>query len=716
MHRRIGIRTRVIAAVGLPVTMLVLALPATVLAAPAAGAARPPAVAAYPASLTASGLSVFVGYAEDKEINTPDPASFPVPWAGAPNTTFLGNTVPGQTACGTLTVCYDTGAIRLDNPGTTAITVSRVSVDMHSSITGGKVFNNLWGSFTVAPGKSVILAANPPATNPGYDNFDTSGYPANNCTPLTVAPTVTITVGGVATTLADSTHVLDTGGIDEGYCSPKQNESIQWRPIGAAGVDDGTLSLGPAAVTAVAGQPVTETATPLGGDGASGLPNTVVDFSVTSGPDAGLSGSSVTDASGHATFSIPGAGQGEDVIVASVTTVGTVKSNQSRVMWTDGSAAGWNSTDIGNPVLAGAQSFDPSTGTWTLSGSGTGIGGSSDQFHFDWQAVPAGTGAVAHVVSQTANGSSAEAGAMVRAGTDPGAPYYGAFVSPSGTVTVTDRSTQGGTVSTVATAPGSPSYVWVTGNGSGFTAYESADGFDWLPIAGSAVSLNLGASVLAGLAVTSGDPTVVNTATMDTVALPAGPPGPALPEPCPAPWTCADIGNPTPAGSQSFDPNSATWTIVAGGADITGYSDQFRYVWQTLTGDGAVIAHVASQTNTSSGAKAGVMFRVSSDPAAPNYAVVVSPGQGTKVQVRKTQGGNTSKLANPAGTTPAWLKIARSGSTFTAYTSADGTTWTLIPGSTITLSLGGTLLAGLAATSHNSGALCTVVMDSVAVG
>jgi hypothetical protein len=230
------------------------------------------------------------------------------------------------------------------------------------------------------------------------------------------------------------------------------------------------------------------------------------------------------------------------------------------------------------------------------------------------------------------------------------------------------------------------------------------------------VSLSLGANPLAGLAVTGGDPAAVNAATMQDVALPGGPPGPALPVACPAPWTCADIGNPTPAGSQSFDPNSATWTIKAGGADITGTSDQFRYVSQPLTGNGAVIAHVASQTSTSPGAKAGVMFRVSSDPAAPNYAVVVSPGEGTKVQVRKTQGGNTSKLANPTGTTPAWVKIARSGSTFTAYTSADGTTWTLIPGSTITLSLGGTLLAGLAATSHNSGALCTVVMDSVAVG
>jgi hypothetical protein len=256
----------------------------------------------------------------------------------------------------------------------------------------------------------------------------------------------------------------------------------------------------------------------------------------------------------------------------------------------------------------------------------------------------------------------------------------------------------------------------VTGSGGSFTAYQSTDGYDWHPIPGSTVSLDLGPSPLAGLAVTSGDPAVVNTATMTGVALPAGPPAPALPEACPAPWNCADIGSPVPAGTQSFDPNTATWTIKAGGADITGPSDQFRYVWQTLPGDGSVIADVTSQTDTSAGAKAGVMLRVSTDPGAPNYALVVSPGQGIKVQLRKTQGGTTQKLANPAGTTPAWVKITRSGNTYTAYTSADGVTWTLIPGSSVTASLGTTLLAGLAVTSHSSGALCTVTMDGVSVG
>lgn len=224
---------------------------AAIVAAPI-GAATPATPAAAAVVSTAAGavggLSVYVGYAEDKETNNPQAAAFPAPWAGAPNTLFLGGTVPGQSACGTLTVCSDAGAIRFDNPGTAPVTVSNVSVDIHSSITGEKVFNNLWGTFTVPAKQSVILTENPPTNNPTYDNFDTSGYPGNHCTRVTVAPTVTITIGGVATTLADTTHVLDTGGIDAGYC--KLNESTQWRPVGASGSTTATLTLDAPAATA----------------------------------------------------------------------------------------------------------------------------------------------------------------------------------------------------------------------------------------------------------------------------------------------------------------------------------------------------------------------------------------------------------------------------------------------------------------------------------
>jgi hypothetical protein len=613
-----------------------------------------------------------------------------------------------------LAACYDTGAIRLDNSGASPVTVSNVSVDDHSSLPGGKVFNNLWGSFTVPPGQSVILAANPPTANPGFDNFDTSGFPSS-CTPLSVPPTVTLSVGGVATTLVDSTHVLDTGGIDPGQCSPKHNESEQWRPIGASGSTSATLTLGPTTATAFQGHQVTETATLLDGAG-TGLPNTPVGFSVVSGPDAGQTGRSITDGSGHAAFTYTGSGQGEDVVNATVTTVGSFASNSTTVLWVNGASAGWSSADIGNPSLAGSQSFDPGSGTWILKGGGADINGGSDQFHFLWQTLPGDGGVAADVTSQTDTNPAAKAGVMLRASADPRSAYYAAFVTPGNGIVIQERSTLGGATSSLLSSPGAvPAYLWVAVSNGTAVTYGSNDGYVWSPVAGSKVAVGLGSTPLAGLAVTSHDDTQLGTATMGPVVLATTPPAPLPPVPCPSGWTCADIGNPTPAGTQTFAPTTGTWTIQGGGTDITGTSDAFHYVWQSLTGNGSVSARVAAQTVSSSQAKAGIMVRSSTDPGSPNYAVVVTPGAGIKVQVRGTQGGTTTKIANPAGTVPIYLEVVRSGNTFSAFTSPDGVTWTIIAGSTATVNLAPTVLAGLAVTSHTSGALSTVTMNTVSV-
>ncbi len=664
------------------------------------------------ATSTAGGLAVYVGYAEDKEFLTPDPASFPTPWAGAPNTLFLGGPVPGgTTACGAIAVCYDAGAIRLDNPSTSAITVDRVTVDDHSSVTGGKLFSNLWGSFTIAAGQSAILTENPPASNPSYDNFDTSSYPST-CTPVTVPPTVAVTIAGATTILTDSGHVLDTGGIDVGSCSPAHNESLAWRPIGAQGGSEATVTLGPATQTVFAGSTAVETATVSDASGL-GLPNVVVNFSVTSGPDGGFQRQAVTDANGRATLNLTATGEGEDVISASVTTVGTFIANTVRVLWSDANTQGWTSADIGGATPPGTTSFSLPSGTITLQGGGAGFTGTTDQFRSTWKSVT-GDGGVAARVGSPSGSSSPVAGVLLRTDTTAGSPYYAAVVAPDGTITVRERSLAGAHDKTVVSVPSSgPAYVWIDNRAGFLTTYSSTDGYYWVAVAGSRVATVFGAQTLAGLAVTSADPGSTAQAVFGPVVVSATAPAPLPVVSCPDEWTCADVGDPSPPGGQSYDSGTATWTVTAGGADISGTADQFHFAAQAMTGDGSVTARVVSQTNTSAYAKAGVMLRVSTDPGAPNYAVLVSPGSGVKVQVRTTQGATTTKLANPSGVAPIWLRATRAGNTFSAYVSSDGAAWSLLAGSQITMPLPSVLLGGMAATSHNTSALGTVVFDHV---
>lgn len=554
----------------------------------------------------ASGLAVSVGYAEDKETNDPNPATFPIPWQGSPNVVFLGGPVVGQTQCGSLPSCFDTGAIRLDNPTGSDVAVSAVSVDIHSSISGGKVFS-LWGSLTVPAGKSVILAENPPGDSATSDDFDTSGYPGNVCTPIAVAPTVTVTVAGVPTTLADTTHVLDTGGIDLGFCglSGSKNESIQWRPIGSAGSSSATLTLTPGAGSQPVGGSATETATLLDGAGTA-VPNVGIAFSVISGPNAGRTGSATTDTAGHAAFTYSDTAAGTDIVAASVTTVGTF-STQAIATW--GSAAPtWSGVDVGSPPFAGSDSI--ASGIWTITGSGRDIGGTTDQFHYVSQPLASDGSLSARVLTQTNSNSRARAGVMLRQSTDPAAPWYAAVVTPGSGIWVLERASFGGQVSTLANPAGSvPAYLRVDRTGSSVVASTSPDDVVWTPIAGSAGTFGVSGAVLAGLAVTSHSSTKTSTATFDQVSVGG------IAAPPPNDFSIA-AAPPTVSGAVGGSGSATISTaLVSGVAESIAFS---------ASGLPAGVGAAFAPTSVSAGGSSTLTFNIGSTAVAGSYPITVS--------------------------------------------------------------------------------------------
>jgi hypothetical protein len=91
----------------------------------------------------------------------------------------------------------------------------------------------------------------------------------------------------------------------------------------------------------------------------------------------------------------------------------------------------------------------------------------------------------------------------------------------------------------------------------------------------------------------------------------------------------------------------------------------------------------------------------------------VSPSGGVEFLTRSTTNGSTSAVG-AAGAAPVWLKLARSGSTFTASTSPDGTTWTKV--GTATISMAANVYVGLVVCSHTTSALNASTFDNVNAG
>ena len=179
----------------------------------------------------------------------------------------------------------------------------------------------------------------------------------------------------------------------------------------------------------------------------------------------------------------------------------------------------------------------------------------------------------------------------------------------------------------------------------------------------------------------------------------------------PAPWSARDIGNPAIPSTGSFD--QGTFTITAAGADIGGQSDQFNFIYQQIPGDVEVIARVDSVSAAHAWSKSGVMIRSSLAADAAHGYALVSAGRGVAFQRRLNNGGASGNTYGPSVSAPYWVRLVRKGTTVTAYSSPNGTTWTTV--SSKTIGLGATAYVGIATTSHNASASTTATVSQVSI-
>lgn len=177
-------------------------------------------------------------------------------------------------------------------------------------------------------------------------------------------------------------------------------------------------------------------------------------------------------------------------------------------------------------------------------------------------------------------------------------------------------------------------------------------------------------------------------------------------------WQGQDIGSVAAAGS--FVEEDGSITVHASGADIWGRRDELHYVYQTLEGDGEIVARLTSLTPAHDWTKAGVMVRATLSSESRHAMIISTVGHGVAFKYRKRDGGPSA----PSGSgrrlsMPVWLRLVRSGNTLTGYVSRNGSHWWRWD--RVRISLPRSVLIGLALTSHADGVLATATFDNVTV-
>ena len=361
-----------------------------------------------------------------------------------------------------------------------------------------------------------------------------------------------------------------------------------------------------------------------------------------------------------------------------------------------GAGASWSNQDIG-AVGVGGSTTVTSASALSVTGAGADVWGTADALQYAFQPLVGDGSIVAHVSSIQNVNAWTKAGVMIRETTDPGSAQAFMLVSSSKGTAFQRRVAPGGvSTSTTGTANTAPFWVRIDRVGTIINAYQSANGVDWALV--DSDTFSMAASVLIGVGVSSHTTSAAATANFDQVAITAG--TPASPIALPSGWSQQDIGSVGAAGSGGYSAGSGTFTVKGSGADIWGTADAFHYVYKPMTGDGVVIARVASIQNVNAWTKAGVMIRQTLDPGSAQALMLVSYSKGLAFQRRTSNGGVSTSTSGSMATAPNWVKLERLGTTINAYASSDGTTWTLVGSDTISMTA--SVYVGLAVSSHTT--------------
>jgi len=174
----------------------------------------------------------------------------------------------------------------------------------------------------------------------------------------------------------------------------------------------------------------------------------------------------------------------------------------------------WATADVGSTGIAGKASF--ANGTFTVSGAGADIWGTTDAFRYVYQSVTGDVDIVARVTSVQNTNTYAKGGVMLRESLAADAAHVILDVRPDGSVEFMTRSSAGYATTYLGGATQAvPAWLKLSRTGNTVTGYVSSNGSTWAMVGSTTTAMASPANL--GLLVNSHDTGALNTSTFDNV-------------------------------------------------------------------------------------------------------------------------------------------------------------------------------------------------------
>ncbi|MDO1451601.1 SBBP repeat-containing protein [Rhodocytophaga aerolata] len=210
------------------------------------------------------------------------------------------------------------------------------------------------------------------------------------------------------------------------------------------------------------------------------------------------------------------AGTSKVDIAGSYTDYLTLKLNQNQ----SSLPVPWKNGDIGTVALTGSASY--TNGVFTVKSGGFDFYKAPDSFHYLYQPFTGNATIVAKVESMGNTNANALAGLMIREDLTATSSFVAVATNPSNT---NFMYRQGAGTPGYKSVPGTaPRWIKLSRNGNNFTSFYSADGVSWMQI--GTITITMGSNIYVGMALTSQNNTLLNTATFSNVSVGTTPTAP----------------------------------------------------------------------------------------------------------------------------------------------------------------------------------------------